>query len=289
MTRSLVAVVAGVVSLAVQPGLPEPAPADAIESVREIPIDTLRDLAIAVYDARHPIIYFNPTRMQNIGPNLAAFFMAHEYGHIHFRHTRASALGSGSGQRDVELQSRELEADCFAAAALAVPNRPAVDAAVRYFSRQGPFRFDVEHPTGAQRAAKILSCLPPTASPERPALLVASRPTARAPRVDSSRVAFTLHTEPLTGGQSGKNVRFRIGPVTGTFSNLGLPSSILVRDLAAGTYDYQVEVDLFFLDDMLQLNPSGTVQGRGILTVRDGAAFQVEWNPGGSVVLVEGH
>jgi hypothetical protein len=33
----------------------------------------------------------------------------------------------------------------------------------------GPFRFDNLHPTGAQRAAKILACLPPGAELPRPA------------------------------------------------------------------------------------------------------------------------
>ena len=41
----------------------------------------------------------------------------------------------------------------------------AVDAAIRFFTRMGPFRFDAWHPSGAQRAAKILSCLPDSAGP----------------------------------------------------------------------------------------------------------------------------
>ena len=55
---------------------------------------------------------------------------------------------------------QELEADCYATRLLAEDNRPAVEAALQFFTRMGPFRFDDLHPSGSQRAAKILSCLP---------------------------------------------------------------------------------------------------------------------------------
>jgi Zn-dependent peptidase ImmA (M78 family) len=120
----------------------------------------LRDVAVAVYDPRHPTIYYNPTLLGSFAPELQRFFLAHEYGHLAFHHTRASALGLGLASRDSLLQARELEADCFAAAQLAAEHREAVNAAVRFFSQMGPMRFDHEHPTGAQRAARILGCLP---------------------------------------------------------------------------------------------------------------------------------
>jgi hypothetical protein len=43
---------------------------------------------------------------------------------------------------------------------LAEVDPAAVEAAIRFFNRLGPFRFDAWHPSGAQRAAKILACLP---------------------------------------------------------------------------------------------------------------------------------
>ncbi len=56
--------------------------------VREIALDTLHDVAVAVYDPRGSIIYYNPAYMQRLGPQLSAFFMAHEYGHLSLRHTQ---------------------------------------------------------------------------------------------------------------------------------------------------------------------------------------------------------
>ena len=128
-------------------------------SVLEIPTDTLRDVAVARYDVQRPVIYYSPKLMRRLGPQLSDFFMAHEYGHIHYRHTQASALNTGRMSRDSLLQLRELEADCYATETLASTNGPAIAAAVRFFSRLGAIRFDAEHPTGAQRAATILACL----------------------------------------------------------------------------------------------------------------------------------
>ena len=128
-----------------------------------VPLDSLRDVAVAVYDDAAPVIYYNPTLMQKVGPLLSAFFFAHEDGHIAFRHTRSYALLAGVRGQTALLQARELEADCYAARELAAANPAAVGAAIRFFGQMGPFRFDEAHPTGAQRAARILSCLPEAA------------------------------------------------------------------------------------------------------------------------------
>jgi hypothetical protein len=106
------------------------------------------------------MIYLNPTRMQRFGEQLGDFFLAHEFGHIHFHHTRANALNADRQQRDALMQSRELEADCYAAATLGRSDRRAVLEAARFFGQMGPYRFDREHPSGSQRAARILACLP---------------------------------------------------------------------------------------------------------------------------------
>ena len=133
--------------------------------VRVIATDTLRDVAVAVYDVRHPTIYINPARMQQFGPELSEFFMAHEYGHIRFHHTRGHALNTDRATRDALIQGRELEADCYAAATLGRTNPRTVLAAAQFFSQMGPYRFDREHPSGSQRAARILACLPTTLPP----------------------------------------------------------------------------------------------------------------------------
>ena len=162
MTRFTGLVIASIAAAAIKDQPAVTSGSEPLALVREIPVDTLRDVAVAIYDSRHPVIYYNPTMFRRLGPQLSAFFLAHERGHIRFRHTRANALLAGISSRDSLLQSRELEADCYATETLATTNRPAVDAATRFFSRMGGFRFDHEHPSGARRAAEILSCLPVT-------------------------------------------------------------------------------------------------------------------------------
>jgi hypothetical protein len=99
--------------------------------IREIALDTLHDVAVAVYDPKGSIIYYNPDYLQRLGPQLSAFFMAHEYGHISLRHTRAHALAGNRKTFNARLQEQELAADCYAAAKLAGANPSAVGAAMR--------------------------------------------------------------------------------------------------------------------------------------------------------------
>lgn len=156
MQRSSLVTAIAVLQLAVASVAPA---AQRLVDVREVPTDTLRDLAIATYENGRGVIYYNPILMQRVGPRLAAFFMAHEYGHIAHGHAGAALTLGGTAVSTRRVQ-QELEADCYATISLAKQNREAVDAALRFVTRMGPFRFDNFHPTGAQRAAKILSCLP---------------------------------------------------------------------------------------------------------------------------------
>ena len=130
--------------------------------VRQVPTDTIRDVALVTFVQGRPTIYYNPVLLDRVGPDLSAFFFAHEYGHIHYGH-------SGGALHEGELgtlrQRQELEADCYAAAHLAEQQPEAVEAALEFFLRIGPRRFDAWHPTGSQRAARILSCLPEKADP----------------------------------------------------------------------------------------------------------------------------
>ena len=133
--------------------------AQRLVDVLEIPVDTLRDVALVTYERGRPVIYYNPVLMQRVGPNLADFFMAHEYGHVAHGDAGA-ALTLGGDDVGALRQRQELAADCYATVALAERNGLAVSAALEFFTRLGPFRFDNLHPTGAQRAAKILACIP---------------------------------------------------------------------------------------------------------------------------------
>ncbi len=133
--------------------------AQRLVDVRQVASDTLHDVALATYERGRPVIYYNPLLLQQVGPQLGDFFLAHEYGHIFYGHGGAALAGAGR-ELGALRQRQELEADCYATAALAPERRDAVEAALEFFRRMGPFRFDNLHPTGAQRAAKILSCLP---------------------------------------------------------------------------------------------------------------------------------
>jgi hypothetical protein len=132
--------------------------------VQQVPSDTLHDVALTTFEHGRPVIYYNPVLLQQIGPELAAFFLAHEYGHVRYGEAGAALL-KGDGEWTLLRQQQELEADCYATALLADQNAGAIEAALRFFTRMGPFRFDSLHPSGSQRAAKILACLPAGAGP----------------------------------------------------------------------------------------------------------------------------
>jgi len=150
-----------VTGLAALLGAGHPVPADVATdpAVQEIADVSLRDVAVAVYDPVHPVIYYNPVLMDRFSPELDSFFMAHEHAHIALRHTRSSALRTEPGRRSRVLQDKELEADCLAARRLGSAQRSATLAAVRFFSRMGNTQFDAEHPTGTERARQILLCM----------------------------------------------------------------------------------------------------------------------------------
>lgn len=127
--------------------------------VREIATPGLHDAAVAVADAHQPVIYYNPRTMAESGPDLAAFLMEHERGHIAHGHRRPAPGAMSATAAQALLRRYEHEADCWAAATLALTHRAAVSAAIRYFRNIGPLRADLEHPSGTERAAAITACL----------------------------------------------------------------------------------------------------------------------------------
>ena len=160
-TRIASAVLAGVFALAPAGNMAvEARPAGVEPAVMIVSSDTLRDVAVAVYDTAHPVIYVNQTRLSQFEPVMQQFFMAHERGHITLHHTRAYALNGTIDGKRAAIVARELEADCWASQTLARTNRTAAIGAARFFAQMGPFRYDHEHPSGSQRAARILACLP---------------------------------------------------------------------------------------------------------------------------------
>jgi hypothetical protein len=162
MTRIVMASVTALTTLAgtdlpMRADVPAVAPMARVRVIADV---SLRDVAVAVYDPVHPVIYYSPVHMQRFGPELQAFFLAHEYAHLELRHTRAGALRADVGVRDHLFQARELEADCLAAQRLGNGRRAASLAAVRFFGRLGATRFDNEHPSGTERALRVLECMP---------------------------------------------------------------------------------------------------------------------------------
>jgi hypothetical protein len=248
--------------------------------VRQIASDTLRDVAVATFIQGRPTIYYNPVLLQGFGPRMAEFFFAHEYGHLRYGHA-GGALAHESGEVNVLRQRQELEADCYAAQVLGYDHREAVEEAVGFFRRMGPYRYDALHPTGSQRAAKILSCLP--AAPEEPAAPAIERMDGAA----SPDVSFTVRSPAASAGEYAVEARIWIDDTAvGTVSSIRQPGSIVVRGLPAGAHRYRVSVKLYAFDAMLQLNPSGGASGEGLIVVDEGAVLGVRWRSGEAPTLV---
>jgi hypothetical protein len=152
-------VVAAITVLVAPAMLPLPAHAlQRLMDVRQVPSDTIRDVALVTVVHGRPTIYYNPVLLDRVGPELATFFITHEYGHIHYGHSGGALVHDG--EISTLRQRQELEADCYAASHLAESDAASVKAALEFFVHMGPHRFDNFHPTGSQRAARILSCLP---------------------------------------------------------------------------------------------------------------------------------
>jgi hypothetical protein len=138
-----------------------PVPAHAVQrlmDVRQVSSDTIRDVALVTVVKGRPTIYYNPVLLDRVGPELATFFITHEYGHIHHGHS-GGALVHDAKLGELRVR-QELDADCYAAEHLGESEPEVVNAALEFFLRMGPNRFDAYHPTGSQRAARILSCMP---------------------------------------------------------------------------------------------------------------------------------
>lgn len=257
-----------------------------VPGVREIASDTLPDFAVALVDLPEPVIYYNPRFARRYGPDVGRFLISHEYGHIFHRHTRAGLLDLPAARRDSILQAMELEADCFAASQTGDPARRATDAAIRFFTRLGPFRFDNQHPTGAQRVARILTCL----GPEREAPAANRGDTGLEPGPVSGepdRARFRVSAPEIAQSDYGNEVVLWVdGQRVGRISNMRFPREVAVDRFGAGLHSYRVTLDLFRADELLQFLPFGRVTGQGHFVVRDGDAFRITWRPGEKPALV---
>lgn len=250
-----------------------------VTEVPVIPDDTLHDVALTRLENGHPVIYVNPVLMQRFGALLSAFFLAHEHGHVAAGHV-GGAFRDPLDDRPERRIRLELEADCYAAQALGRGRPEVVDAAVRFFTRQGPFRYDRQHPTGSQRAARILACapaamgggtLPPRAAPVREV-------------VDDARLRITA-PERIGDDLHGDVTVWLDGRLLGTFSTLRFPHALEADAIADGPHRYRLALRLYSFDAMLQLNPAGTTEAEGEVTAGPGDELVLTWRPGAGPAL----
>jgi hypothetical protein len=276
MRRSAIAA-STVLLLAASP--PGARAAQRLIDLRQIAVDTLSDVAVAAFVGGRPIIYYNPALLQRFGSRMTEFFFAHEYGHIHYGHT-GGALADEGGELSLTRQRQELAADCYAAELLGTTDRESALAALRFFTRMGPYRYDIYHPTGAQRAAKILACLPAPAP--RGDTLVAAVPAP-----GDRNVTFRVRSPSAAEGEYALEARIWIDDVpVGTVSSLRLPGEVAVQRFAPGAHRYRIAATVYAFDAMLQLTPGGRAAGEGLVTVGEGDVFAVEWSAGAEPALV---
>lgn len=136
--------------------------------VPEIPYPNLPDIALVTwFNGILPIngqfynglvIYYNPLTCQHVGPNLSAFFRAHEYGHIELHHLQKKTFQKNPFTRHWMTRRYELEADSFATKLLlSHGNIQGVKAAINWFYGRGPIQYVPTHPPGTARANNIIS------------------------------------------------------------------------------------------------------------------------------------
>jgi hypothetical protein len=257
-----------------------------LPGVEELPSDSIGDIAVAAVDLPQPVIYYSPRMVRRYGPLLTRFFIAHEYGHIARRHTRAALADLPEPTQDSILRAQELDADCYAASQQGEQARLATEAAIRFFSRLGPFRFDSEHPTGAQRAARILMCLP---GPRTPVVTGRGETGVEVGPVsgEPERVGFEVLAPDLGAASYGSQaVLWLDGQRLGSVSNMRLAEPLRINRFGAGIHSYRLVVEVYGLDAQFQFNPNGSVTGRGQLLVQDGDRFRVSWVPGSVPTLI---
>lgn len=242
-----------------------------LTDVRVVEVSWLQDVAQTRWEGDRPVIYLNPRLLERFGPGLRDFFVGHEYGHVALGHRHLAAeLGIVDSSVVSRHHRQELEADCYAATRLVRDNPQAAQAAVRLFTRQGPRRFDRLHPTGSQRAASMLGCLRAAhdaAEPDGSTVAAAAAHAAPVVVLARSTTALMLgHVRVLLDGRS-----------MGTLSTLAYAPQLALRDVADGPHRYELRVELFAFDDLLQPNPVGYIEGRGTIEVRRGMQLEVHW------------
>lgn len=238
--------------------------------VKVLASDTLHDVAVTRRENGRPVIYYNPALIERVGPLLRNFFIAHEFGHVFYDHVGGALAGRDSNVAELR-QRQELEADCYAAARLARIDRASIEAAIQFFTRMGLFSHDRYHPPGSRRAANLLACLPPVQVDTDRVVVEPVRGVAEAD-------ATTIELGPDAAARLRGLVRIRIdGRIVGTISTLGPTTPVIVKRLREGPHRYELTVEIYSLDELVQLSPSGVVRGDGTVQFDRAGRLEINW------------
>lgn len=163
--------------------------------IREIPFAGLEDAAMASWDVRGPLIYYNPDLMNKVGPVVGSFFLLHERAHHLLGHLE-NVIRSGAAGDTEMLKGFEIEADCWAARQ--VPASAAEEVAVFFEQTQGAESYDHVHATGFERGRRIRACAAGVEAPREevgsprnlpvPSTATPGRPLPRQPEVEKPPV-----------------------------------------------------------------------------------------------------
>jgi hypothetical protein len=109
-------------------------------------------------------VSYNPRIADKLPPDVLAFALVHEYGHLRLNHVRAFSFGEKSA---AAIKQQELDADCFAARFWATNDTRVAHAAAASFlspatsralASEKPSR-EAGYPRPSERAQVILDCL----------------------------------------------------------------------------------------------------------------------------------
>ena len=142
---------------------------------------------------------------------------------------------------------------------------------MQFFTRMGLFSHDRYHPSGSSRAANLLACMPPVqVDPDRAAPIPA--------RGVGEADATTIELGPDAAARLRGLVRIKIdGRVVGTISTLGPTTPVIVKRLRQGPHRYDLTIELYSLDELLQINPSGVAHGDGTVEFEPAGRLEINW------------
>lgn len=132
--------------------------------VQIVPSSKHRVLAWSTAGMMERYVSYNPQIAKKLPPDVLAFALVHEYGHLQLNHVPSFGFFMDSADA---IKQRELDADRFAARFWATNNTRVAQAAAAAFLSPGSYRAlgsekperAAGYPTPKERAQAILACL----------------------------------------------------------------------------------------------------------------------------------